>query len=69
MKKGDEVHLSCLYDLGLNNSLYALKWFYRAQTQPEKEEKEIFRFTPRGKPIKQYFPLPGIKVDVSLSGR
>ena len=62
VKKGSEVQLSCLYDLG-NASLYSLKWFYRNHKNPE--EQEFFRYTPRGKPVKQVFPLEGINVDVS----
>ncbi|CAG2107203.1 unnamed protein product [Medioppia subpectinata] len=60
VKKGSEVQLSCLYDLG-NASLYSLKWFYRNHKNPE--EQEFFRYTPRGKPVKQVFPLEGINVD------
>jgi hypothetical protein len=64
VKKGSEVQLSCLYDLG-NASLYSLKWFYR-ENDWDREEKEIFRYTPRTKPFKQVFPLEGINVDVSF---
>ncbi len=64
VKKGSEVQLSCLYDLG-NASLYSLKWFYR-ENDRDREEKEFFRFTPRTKPYKQVFPLDGINVDVSF---
>ena len=65
VKKGKEVHMSCLYDLK-NESLYSLKWFYRSSDLERSElEKEIFRFTPNEEPIKRYFPLPNIKVDVS----
>ncbi|CAG2180536.1 unnamed protein product, partial [Oppiella nova] len=60
VKEGSEVQLSCLYDLG-NASLYSLKWFYRNHKNPE--EREFFRYTPRGKPVKQVFPLEGINVD------
>jgi hypothetical protein len=65
VKKGSEVQLSCLYDLG-NASLYSLKWFYR-ENDRDREEKEFFRYTPRTKTLKQVFPLDGIKVDVSFS--
>ncbi len=65
VKKGSEVQLSCLYDLG-NASLYSLKWFYR-ENDWDREEKEFFRYTPRTKPSKQFFPLDGIKVDVSFN--
>ena len=66
VRKGSEVQLSCLYDLG-NASLYSLKWFYRNHNDKNLEEQEFFRYTPRGKPIKQVFPLDGINVDVSLN--
>ncbi|CAG2165815.1 unnamed protein product, partial [Oppiella nova] len=65
VRKGSEVELSCLYDLG-NASLYSLKWFYR-ESHRERDEQEFFRYTPRGKPVKQIFPLDGINVDLNKS--
>lgn len=65
VRKGSEVELSCLYDLG-NASLYSLKWFYRAN-ETDFDEKEIFRFTPTIKPYKQIFPLEGVNVNVSIT--
>ncbi|XP_054169314.1 uncharacterized protein LOC128966490 [Oppia nitens] len=65
VRKGGEVELSCLYDLG-NASLYSLKWFYR-ESHRERDEQEFFRYTPRGKPVKQVFPLDGINVDLNKS--
>lgn len=59
--RGDQVRLSCLYDLG-NQTLYSLKWFFKSRY--DREEKEFFRFTPSDSNPKQYFPIPGIKVDV-----
>lgn len=65
VRRGDKVQLDCLYDLE-GNSLYSLKWFFRStESENEKEEQEFFRFTPRESDKKQYFPLPGLKVDVN----
>lgn len=64
VRKGAEVELACLYELG-NSSLYSLKWFYRAN-ETDLDEQEFFRYTPTIVPHKQYFPLEGINVNVSL---
>ena len=64
IRRGGEVELSCLYDLG-NSSLYSLKWFYRAN-ETDLDEQEFFRYTPSIKPYKQYFPIEGVKVNVSI---
>lgn len=67
VRRGDKVQLTCLYDLE-GNSLYSLKWFFRStESENEKEEQEFFRFTPRELVKKQYFPLPGLKVDVNIT--
>ena len=63
VRKGSEVELACLYELG-NASLYSLKWFYRAN-DTDLDEQEFFRYTPTIRPHKQYFPLEGIRVNVS----
>ncbi len=63
VRKGAEVELACLYELG-NSSLYSLKWFYRAN-ETDLDEQEFFRYTPTIVPHKQYFPLEGINVNVS----
>ena len=47
-----------------NASLYSLKWFYRAN-DTDLDEQEFFRYTPTIRPHKQYFPLEGIRVNVS----
>ena len=62
VRKGSEVELACLYDLG-NASLYSLKWFYRAN-DTDLDEQEFFRYTPTIHPVKQFFPLDGINVNV-----
>ncbi|KAH9526685.1 uncharacterized protein LOC124496156 isoform X2 [Dermatophagoides farinae] len=67
VRKGSEVELSCLYDLGGGNaSLYSLKWFYRAN-DTDLDEQEFFRYTPTIKPYKQFFPLDGVNVNVNKS--
>jgi len=63
VRKGSEVELACLYDLG-NATLYSLKWFYRTN-DTDLDEQEFFRYTPTIKPHRQYFPLEGINVNVS----
>ncbi|XP_027205814.1 uncharacterized protein LOC113799394 isoform X2 [Dermatophagoides pteronyssinus] len=65
VRKGTEVELSCLYDLG-NASLYSLKWFYRTN-DTDLDEQEFFRYTPTIKPYKQFFPLDGINVNINKS--
>lgn len=68
VRKGSEVELSCLYDLGGGNaSLYSLKWFYRAN-DTDLDEQEFFRYTPTIKPYKQFFPLDGVNVNVNIIG-
>lgn len=51
------AHLECHFDLD-GESLYSVKWY--------KDGNEFFRFVPRDVPTAQYFPLPGITVDVSF---
>ncbi|KAI2805595.1 hypothetical protein BLOT_004593, partial [Blomia tropicalis] len=65
VRKGSEVELACLYDLG-NASLYSLKWFYRAN-DTDLDEQEFFRYTPTIHPVKQFFPLDGINVNINKS--
>ncbi|XP_022250139.1 uncharacterized protein LOC111087521 isoform X2 [Limulus polyphemus] len=55
---GSDLTLRCHYNLE-GESLYSVKWY--------RDDMEFFRFVPRDNPPKQFFPLEGIDVDVSLS--
>ncbi|XP_076358782.1 uncharacterized protein LOC143251222 [Tachypleus tridentatus] len=55
---GTDLILRCIYNLE-EESLYSVKWY--------RDDMEFFRFVPRDNPPKQFFPLEGIDVDVSLS--
>ncbi|CAO1305113.1 unnamed protein product [Diamesa serratosioi] len=60
VKRGDNVNLTCLYDLE-GDTLYSVKWY--------KGKREFFRFTPKENPSLQVFPVPGIYVEASASNR
>ncbi|XP_039291969.1 uncharacterized protein LOC111049365 [Nilaparvata lugens] len=57
---GDTATLICRYDLE-GEPLYTLKFY--------KGREEFYRYMPKEHPQTQIFPLPGIDVDVSKSGR
>lgn len=56
VKKGDNAHLICNYDLE-GDTLYSVKWY--------KGRREFYRYTPKENPGMKIFPLAGINVDVS----
>lgn len=60
VKRGDNVNLTCLYDLE-GDTLYSVKWY--------KGKREFFRFTPKENPSLQVFPVPGIYVEVYLANQ
>lgn len=57
---GDTATLLCRYDLE-GEPLYTIKFY--------KGREEFYRYMPKEHPQTQIFPLPGIDVDVSKSGR
>jgi hypothetical protein len=58
VKKGDDVHLKCNYDLE-GDTLYSIKWY--------KGRHEFYRYTPKENPAMKTFPLFGINVEVNLN--
>ncbi|XP_075218204.1 uncharacterized protein LOC142322993 [Lycorma delicatula] len=56
---GDTATLVCHYDLE-GEPLYTIKWY--------KGREEFYRYVPKEHPETQVFPLPGIDVDVGMSG-
>ncbi|XP_037024568.1 uncharacterized protein LOC119066298 isoform X1 [Bradysia coprophila] len=54
VKKGDDAHLICNYDLE-GDALYSVKWY--------KGRREFYRYTPKENPAMKIFPLPGISVE------
>lgn len=58
--QGESVELSCIYDLD-NDRLYSIKWY--------KNDVEFYRYVPNDWPPGQFLPLPGVKVDLSKSGK
>jgi hypothetical protein len=58
VKKGDDVHLKCNYDLE-GDTLYSIKWY--------KGRHEFYRYTPKENPAMKTFPLFGINVEVNLT--
>ncbi|KAI4503436.1 hypothetical protein M0802_001658 [Mischocyttarus mexicanus] len=54
----ENVTLRCEYDLG-GKELYTVKWY--------KDGNEFFRFMPGSRPVGEYFPVEGIKVDILQS--
>lgn len=57
---GESVELTCGYELEGDN-LYSVKWY--------KNAVEFYRYVPNDWPPGQFLPLPGIKVDLSKSGK
>ncbi|KAG8184892.1 hypothetical protein JTE90_015707 [Oedothorax gibbosus] len=57
---GESVELTCSYELD-NEQLYSVKWY--------KNDVEFYRYVPNDWPPGQFLPLPGIRVDLSKSGR
>lgn len=55
---GESVELSCIYELE-NDVLYSIKWY--------KNDVEFYRYVPNDWPPGQFLPLPGVRVEVSLS--
>lgn len=55
VKKGDNAHLICNYDLE-GDTLYSVKWY--------KGRREFYRYTPKENPGMKIFPLAGINVEV-----
>ena len=49
--------LHCLFELEENSTLYSVKWY--------KNGEEFYRYVPADTPPAQFFPTPGIIVDVS----
>lgn len=58
VRAGHSVTLGCDYDLE-DAPLYSVKW-YRGLD-------EFYRYVPKEAPPTRVFPLPGLKVDVSIS--
>lgn len=58
--QGESVELSCIYELE-NDVLYSIKWY--------KNDVEFYRYVPNDWPPGQFLPLPGIRVDLSKSGK
>ncbi|XP_049537224.1 uncharacterized protein LOC125952043 [Anopheles darlingi] len=54
------VSLECIFDMD-GAALYAVKWY--------KDGNEFYRFTPANRPQTQSFLLPGVSVDLQMSGR
>lgn len=57
VRAGHSVTLECDYDLE-NAALYSVKWY--------RGSDEFYRFVPKEEPPTRVFPLPGLKVDVSI---
>lgn len=57
---GESVELTCSYELD-DEQLYSVKWY--------KNDVEFYRYVPNDWPPGQFLPLPGIKVDLSKSGK
>ncbi|CAG2103736.1 unnamed protein product [Medioppia subpectinata] len=57
---GESVELTCSYDLG-DDRLYSVKWY--------KNDVEFYRYVPKDWPPGQFLPMPGIRVDLSRSGK
>ncbi|XP_054724609.1 uncharacterized protein LOC129234603 [Uloborus diversus] len=58
--QGESIELSCIYDLE-NDRLYSIKWY--------KNDVEFYRYVPNDWPPGQFLPLPGVRVDLSKSGK
>ncbi|XP_035774897.1 uncharacterized protein LOC118457422 isoform X2 [Anopheles albimanus] len=54
------VSLECIFDMD-GAALYAVKWY--------KDGNEFYRFTPANRPQTQSFLLPGVSVDLQMSGK
>lgn len=54
--RNQSARLECHFDLD-GETLYSVKWY--------KDGNEFYRYVPRDQPPVQYFPLPGVTVDVS----
>lgn len=57
VKKGDNVLLTCTYDLE-GDILYSVKWY--------KGRREFYRYTPKENPAMKIFSITGITVEVSF---
>ena len=53
---GETIRLTCKFDLE-GDTLYSIKWY--------RNDVEFFRYVPRDRPPGQYFPMEGVRVDVS----
>ncbi|CAG2115666.1 unnamed protein product, partial [Medioppia subpectinata] len=62
--EGSDVQIKCRYEL-YNETLYSMKYFYIMPNDSDDNEMEFFRWTPRGRPVKQAFPLHSFDFDVS----
>ncbi|XP_054721507.1 uncharacterized protein LOC129231253 isoform X2 [Uloborus diversus] len=58
VSRGQGTRLTCGYDLE-GDTLYSIKWY--------RDDVEFFRYVPTDKPPGQFFPLQGVKVDMSKS--
>lgn len=58
--QGESVELSCIYELE-NDVLYSIKWY--------KNDVEFYRYVPNDWPPGQFLPLPGVRVELSKSGK
>ncbi|XP_076335504.1 uncharacterized protein LOC143238826 [Tachypleus tridentatus] len=57
---GQSIELTCSYELD-GDQLYSVKWY--------KDNTEFFRYLPLDWPPGQFLPLPGVRVDLSKSGK
>ena len=57
VNNGDEITLTCLYDLG-RDSIYSIKWY--------KDAFEMYRYVPTDNPEFKIFGGNGLQLDVSI---
>ncbi|XP_076307906.1 uncharacterized protein LOC143223622 isoform X2 [Tachypleus tridentatus] len=60
IQSGQDLQLRCDYNLEGEN-LYSVKWY--------RDDMEFFRYVPMDNPVKQYFSLDGIQVDIERSNK
>ncbi|XP_076351889.1 uncharacterized protein LOC143247517 [Tachypleus tridentatus] len=60
VQSGQELQLRCDYNLDGEN-LYSVKWY--------RDDMEFFRYVPMDNPVKQFFSLDGIHIDIERSNK
>lgn len=58
MRRGDNVILTCNYDMDGDDVLYSVKWY--------KGKREFYRYTPKENPSMKTFAAAGITVEVTF---